>query len=164
MYDEGKLLVAGGAATTFGGSTNQTYTVDINGPTPQVTPVASMRFARRYANAVILPNAEVLMVGGNTSGVKFSDEGSILTTEIWNPLTGQWREAAPISVPRNYHSIGLLLLDGRVLSAGGGLCGNCAANHQDGQVYTPAYLYNSDGSLAIRPVIHSGMISINPGN
>ena len=32
---------------------------------------------------------------------------------------------APASVPRNYHSIGLLLPDARVFNGGGGLNGNC---------------------------------------
>ena len=32
---------------------------------------------------------------------------------------------SPIAVGRNYHSVGLLLPDGRVFSGGGGLCGTC---------------------------------------
>ena len=59
-----------------------------------------------------------------------------------------------MSVGRTYHSTALLLKDARVLSAGGGACGNgCAANHLDGQIYTPAYLYAPDSSLAVRPAI-----------
>jgi galactose oxidase len=60
---------------------------------------------------------------------------------------------APAIVPRTYHSIALLMPDARVFSAGGGLCGNCPANHFNGEVYTPPYLLNPDGSLASRPVI-----------
>jgi len=75
-----------------------------------------------------------------------------LPIEIWNPQTKKWREGAEISVPRNYHSIALLVPDGRVLSAGGGLC-NCIADHMDAQMYSPGYLFNNDGSLADRPSI-----------
>ncbi|MEM6985486.1 MAG: galactose oxidase-like domain-containing protein, partial [Pseudomonadota bacterium] len=50
-----------------------------------------------------------------------------------------------------YHSWAVLLQDGRVLSGGGGLCGDCGVNHRTAQIYTPAYLYNPDGSLAQRP-------------
>ena len=67
-------------------------------------------------------NGKVIMIGGNTSGQKFSDSGAILATEIWNPGTGLWREGAAMAVPRNYHSIALLMTDGRVLAAGGGYC------------------------------------------
>ena len=55
-----------------------------------------------------------------------------------------------MSEPRNYHSVALLLTDGRVLSAGVVFVVAVAANHQDGQVYSPPYLYNPDGSLASR--------------
>ena len=162
MYDEGKILVAGGGAntvnnasdTTTGTSSTLAYTVDLTGPTPVVTPVASMTFARQFANGVVLPNGEVMVMGGNTSGLKFNDTGSILTPEIWNPVTKQWRTVADMSVPRNYHSLALLLPDGRVLSGGGGLGGN-AADHRDAQLYTPASLFNPDGSLATRPVLTS---------
>ncbi|MEO0815639.1 MAG: galactose oxidase early set domain-containing protein, partial [Myxococcota bacterium] len=60
-------------------------------------------------------------------------------------------------MPRTYHSVALLLPDGRVLSAGGGYCsGNTYCNgssHRDGEIYWPDYLFNSDGTLADRPVI-----------
>ncbi|MEZ4621594.1 MAG: kelch repeat-containing protein [Caldilineaceae bacterium] len=94
----------------------------------------------------------MLIVGGNTSGTEFSDQGTILTPEIWNPTTRAWRSVADLSVPRNYHSVALLMTDGRVWSGGGGLC-NCAADHPDHQVYSPPYLFNADGTLATRPVI-----------
>ena len=156
MYDEGKILVAGGAAndTSTAPGTNQAMIIDVNGPTPTKTTIATMGYARKFNNGVILPNGEVLVVGGNTSGREFSDQGSILAAEIWNPTTQTWREVANMSVPRNYHSVALLMTDGRVWSGGGGLC-NCSADHPDHQVYSPPYLFNADGSLATRPTISS---------
>jgi galactose oxidase len=47
----------------------------------------------------------------------------------------------------------LLMLDGRVFTAGGGMCGNCDQNHEDAQIYSPSYLFTSTGSLATRPTI-----------
>ncbi|MEM7282442.1 MAG: LamG-like jellyroll fold domain-containing protein, partial [Pseudomonadota bacterium] len=165
LYDEDKLLIAGGATSgSNGASTNLAAVIDIsNASAPQVTSVAPMNFARRFSSGIILPNGEVLVVGGNTSGIKFSDDGTVLAAEIWNPTTQTWKEVADMDIPRNYHSIALLLNDGRVLSGGGGLCGGCAANHQDGQVYSPPYLFNADGSLASRPSISFAPATVDNG-
>ena len=59
---------------------------------------------------------------------------------------------------RQYHSTALLLPDGRVLSSGGGICGTCDAVGylaKNAQVFTPPYLFKTDGSgeLAARPEI-----------
>ncbi|MEM9529789.1 MAG: putative Ig domain-containing protein [Pseudomonadota bacterium] len=164
MYDEGLLLTAGGAiAGDNTASTDRVMAIDINGPTPQVSNVADMNHARKFPNAVMLPTGDVLMVGGNTSGNKFDDTGAVLNPEIWDPATGTWRDVAAQAVPRTYHSIALLMLDGRVLSAGGGLCGNCSANHPDGEIYSPDYLFNPDGSLAQRPQITAAPPAVGYG-
>jgi len=158
MYDEGRILVAGGGVNTqnnptdntTGSSATNAYTVDLNTTPPTLATTASMANARQFANGVVLPNGEVMVIGGNTTGTKFNDIGSIFPTEIWNPGTGQWRTAASITIPRNYHSLALLLPDGRVLSGGGGLGGN-AADHPDAQLFTPPQLFNPDGTPATRP-------------
>ena len=62
---------------------------------------------------------------------------------------------APLSIPRNYHSTAVLLPDATVVNGGGGLCGSCATNHFDAQIFSPPYLYTSTGELATRPVIES---------
>ena len=165
MFNEGRILVAGGGAnttanasdTTTGNSTNLAYIVDVRTGTPVVTSAASMTFVRQFANSVVLPNGEVMVMGGNTSGLKFNDTGSVLTPEIWNPVTGLWRTAADASVPRNYHSLALLLPDGRVMSGGGGLGGG---DHRDAQLFTPPTLYNADGTLATRPTLATAPTAI----
>jgi YVTN family beta-propeller protein len=153
MYDEGKILVTGGMQNgSTQAATNQAHIIDLTGPTPVKTVVTGMNLARKFHNAVVLPNGEVLMIGGNTSGTEFSDVGTQLPAEIWNPVSRTWRTVASISVPRNYHSVALLMPDGRVWSAGGGLCA-CSADHPDHQIYSPPYLFNADSTLAVRPVI-----------
>ncbi len=161
MYDVGKILFAGGVINgTTETPTNQSYTVDLNTNPPTVTKVASMLSVRRFSNAVTLPNGEVLVMGGNTSGQKFSDVGSVLGPEIWNPRTNQWRKVADMSVPRNYHSVALLLADGRAMSGGGGLAGNAAVDHADIQLYNPPCLYTTTGTLATRPVLNTAPAAI----
>jgi YVTN family beta-propeller protein len=157
MYDVGKILIAGGQAEAPENAqtpTNQAMIIDVNGTTATKTMTNPMGWIRKFHNAIVLPNGEVMVIGGNQVGIEFSDDMSVLTPEIWNPGTGMWRPVADISVPRNYHSLAMLLTDGRVWSGGGGLC-DCASDHLDHQIYTPPYLYNSDGTLAARPTITS---------
>jgi galactose oxidase len=47
----------------------------------------------------------------------------------------------------------MLLPDATVLNGGGGLCGNCSANHYDAEIFTPPYLFTADGQRATRPEI-----------
>ena len=67
-------------------------------------------------------------------------------------------------MPRTYHSLAILLPDGRVFSGGGGLCGTCTTNHLDGQILTPPYLLDRDGSERPRPVITSAPATAAPGS
>ncbi len=155
MYDVGKILKTGGSNTfeerTAG--TNRCYSIDINQQNVNVTQVGSMQFPRVYHNSVVLPTGEVLALGGIPISHAFSDNNSVLATEIWNPNTQTWRTVATMATPRNYHSVGLLMQDGRVIMAGGGLCGTCSTNHPDAEIFSPPYLFNSNGTLASRPVL-----------
>ena len=165
MYRPGELLISGGADPTradttseYGdalGGTSTVIAVDLNGSTPLMTSIDSLSDARVNHNSVVMPNGEVLVTGGESWGRVFSDRFAVTTSEIWNPDTGEWRAADSISSPRTYHSWAVLLEDARVMTGGGGLCGDCGVNHRSAQVFTPAYLLNSDGSDAVRPEIGS---------
>ena len=163
MYDVGKILKAGGAPTSGegGNANNRAYTIDINNETPVVNQVGNLAFSRNVHSSVVLPSGEVLVIGGIPLGNFFSDVDSRLNAELWNPSTGNWTTMAAMDVPRNYHSIALLLADGRVLTSGGGLCGTCPENHPDAQIYSPPYLFNANGNLASRPVINTAPTSAN---
>ncbi len=161
LYDEGKLLQTGGTLYDVNNtSTTKSARIDLNSSVPSRVANNNMLFPRVFHNQVTLPNGEVMVIGGNNTGLKFDDVGSQMTPEIWNPTTQTWRPMLDISVPRNYHSVALLMTDGRVWSGGGGLC-DCLADHPDSQVFSPPYLFNSDGSLATRPVISNapGLVS-----
>jgi galactose oxidase len=158
MYDRNKILTLGGANRYSDGvqASNRSYVIDLNAGSssnPSVRKVGNLNFARGMHSSVVLPDGQVMTLGGMPKPVAFSDLDAVLTPELWNPQSEQWRTLANAQVPRTYHSVALLMPDARVLSAGGGLCGGCAVNHSDAEVYTPPYLYNPNGSLATRPSI-----------
>ncbi|KAI4102610.1 MAG: hypothetical protein L6R37_004323 [Teloschistes peruensis] len=160
MYDaaNGKILTVGGAPNYQDNpATSNAFIVTIGAPGTTASPVkvGSMANARAFHNSVVMPDGKVLVVGGESYPVPFSDDTSIFTSELFNPATSSFTPVNPISVPRVYHSWALLLPDATIISGGGGLCGACATNHPNAQIYSPAYLFNADGSKAARPVINS---------
>ena len=54
--------------------------------------------------------------------VTFTDTTPVLPVELWDPVTWNYTLLSPIAGARNYHSVGILLPDGRVFCGGGGLC------------------------------------------
>ncbi|KAL8757549.1 MAG: hypothetical protein Q9184_004178, partial [Pyrenodesmia sp. 2 TL-2023] len=160
MYDAvaGKILTVGGAPNySNNDATTNARIISINTPgtAVSVASVASMANRRAFHNSVVLPDGKVLVLGGQAYPIPFSDNTAILTPELFNPVTSSFTSGNPMTVPRTYHSWALLLPDATVISGGGGLCGACATNHPNAQIYTPAYLFNADGSKATRPVINS---------
>jgi hypothetical protein len=193
MYDSGKILIAGGGRPRFfpdqgyqdgwNTPTNTALVVDINGSGTTVTPTASMLSARRQHNATILPNGEVWVVGGSSGGTDGAQSGSgennlyglnnenakVLSSELWNPQSGQWRLGASLAsaAPRMYHSVSLLLPNGAVLVAGGGRCSGCQTyNLFNAQVYFPPYFFASNGTQVVaadRPAITAAPSAIGYG-
>ncbi|QZO01441.1 kelch repeat-containing protein [Chenggangzhangella methanolivorans] len=156
MYDAGKILKTGGSTQYTGAAASAaSYEIDVSRGGAVTTKLTSMIYPRVYHNSVVLPDGRVLIVGGQTFGANFQDSDSVLATEIWDPRTKRFTLAPAVAAPRNYHSIALLLPDGRVLAGGGGLCGNCSTNHPDFQLYEPSYLFDASGNRLARPVISS---------
>jgi len=168
MYDVGKILAVGGApGYDNSAATSRAYTVDITGgPSVPVrtTRLPDMSYRRSFCNSVVLPDGSVVVLGGQAHARAFTDTGAVQTPELWDPATGTFSILAPEAVPRTYHSVAVLLPDGRVFSGGGGLCGSCTTNHPDGQILTPPYLLNSDGSAKARPGIASAPATASQGS
>ncbi len=161
MYAPGKILYAGGGDPPTGSA----EVIDLNQASPAWRSVPGMRFARRQMNATILPDGQVLVTNG-TSGPGFNDVGAAVhEAELWNPANEAWTTMAPEVVGRTYHSASLLLPDGRVLSIGSGEGGGVSYENSQlsGQVFSPPYLFNADGSPASRPVIASAPSRITYG-
>ncbi len=116
--------------------------------------IADMNFGRTNVNAVVLPTGKVLIIGGHSNGQKWSPT-PVLETEIYDPATDTWTVGAPLSFPRQYHSVCILLPNGRVLAAGGVAPGTADENQNSVELYSPGYL-----SLGARPVISNAPFSI----
>ncbi len=168
MYEPGRILVIGGGTT----ATRTTTLIDLTGSS--VTSVAgpSMSFARTHPDATLLADGRVFVNGGN-NGSLWDIPSSVYEGEIWNPRTNTWTVAASAQRPRNYHSVALLLPDATVWTAGSGGCGNdcqpgsgatlAGVNQLNYEIYYPPYLFDSNGSLAVRPSISSIPSSIRYG-
>ncbi|KAJ1322829.1 galactose oxidase [Microdochium nivale] len=162
MYDVGKILSAGGSQDyTNSPATAEAHVItipdDIGGEATSVA-TASMKYARGFANAVVLPDGQVVVTGGQKRSAVFTDTDSVLEPESWSAATGKWTLLAPAQVPRNYHSVSILLPDGTIFVGGGGMCygqKNCdlAKDHLDGEIFSPPYLFARDGKPAARPVV-----------
>jgi len=146
---DGKVLIAGGDGASTGPATNTAEIIDLNAASPSWQNTSPMAIARRQHNLTILPDGKVLASGGS-GGFGFDNANSpVYASEMWDPATGNWTKMDSVTVYRGYHSIALLLPDGRVLSAGGELTGANA------EIYSPPYLFKG-----ARPSITSAPTSV----
>ena len=168
MFDIGKILKVGGAES-YGASSlsttpakNNSFVIDINvayGQTPSVINSGNLAYSRTMHNSTVLPNGQVLVTGGLDRGAVFSDVGSRNVAELYTPSTtggaGTWETVATMNEARTYHSVAILMTDGRVFVGGGGLCDGTldCVNHFSAEIYSPPYLFDGSGNLAVRPTI-----------
>jgi hypothetical protein len=177
MYDVDKVLIVGGGYPP----TNTAEIINLAetgtspcGRTSDSPPcyryTGSMAYARRHFNTTILPDGRVLATGG-TSGDGFNNTCTanlVKTAEVWNPDTNIWTPWAAATYPRIYHSTAALLRDGRVLvggttySAPDSVCPGIDNQYQT-EIFSPPYLYNSDGTPAARPAISTAPASVTYG-
>jgi hypothetical protein len=164
MYEPGLILFVGGGgdpgATGPRDSTSVVPTstaeiIDLTQPTPQWRFTGSMQFPRRHLNATVLPDGQVLVAGGTQGGGfdDLSDANAVHAAEVWDPRTGQWTTLASNTVTRVYHSVSVLLPDGRIVHAASGdaeVEGFPAPDQRNSELFSPPYLFRG-----ARPIIRS---------
>ncbi|KAB8076121.1 hypothetical protein BDV29DRAFT_200475 [Aspergillus leporis] len=169
MYDatNGKILTFGGQRHYDGSfGSNNAHLITLGGAYEEpIVKVAGkgrdgngtggMNYDRVFHTSVILPDGKVFITGGQFWGKPFHEGDIQFTPEIYDPETDTFVKQSRNNIKRVYHSISMLLPDATVLNGGGGLCGNCSANHYDAQIFTPSYLFTADGKKATRPEIIS---------
>ncbi len=136
-------------------STATTELIDMGSSSPSWQWGPDMSQPRIEMDAVMLPTGQVLALGGSAS----DEDGTTasLHADLYDPSSNSFSSAGSNVYPRLYHTVSLLLPDATVWLAGSNPTRGNYETHME--IYKPAYLFNSDGSLATRPSISSA-----PGN
>ncbi len=146
MYDTGKVIKAGSASDSGqppNASARTAYVTDLGQTAPKWTQTGSMANPRSFLNLTPLPDGTVLATGGETTRDGNNLRNAVLPAEDWNPATGTWTTWSSMTGPRLYHSIAMLLPDGRVFVAGTGSDPSAAVpNELNAQIFSPPYLFN----------------------
>jgi hypothetical protein len=160
MYAPGKILKAGTASdgnSAVRPSSPATWVIDMNGTSPSWRQVAPMANPRAFLNLTTLPDSSVLATGGETTADGTTLANAVTAAESWSPTTEAWTTLASAQIPRFYHSVALLLPDGRVLVGGSGNDG-AVPNELSYEIFSPPYLFKGP-----RPTIGSTPSSVGYG-
>ena len=156
------MVLGGGGVGQSNLSTARTALIDTSAPNPHWVQGPNLAEPTRYPITVLLPNDEVLVTGGSKyyRGMHGSDNRD---TRIYNVATNSFSWAANSITGRDYHSGGILLPNGSVLTLGGNpLFGNKQDTepqtfNQEIDVYYPPYMFQGG-----RPGIESAPKVMDP--
>lgn len=169
-----KLVQVGGLTLKANGQqelSNKAFTIDPERERAwRAAP--SLNVARRNATSVLLPDGTAVVLGGGPADLRFGITGGgapIVNpeerrVELWDPKTGTWSLGPGAQISRGYHSIGMLLADGRVLAGGDDwtsyLLDTDRSDRFDStfEIYSPPYLFKGP-----RPVIEGAPSSVGYG-
>lgn len=113
---------------------NSAEIINLADTSPSWSSVSNMFIARHNANAIILPDDRVLIIGGNK--VDRHDE-PVFTPEAFDPSTGSWTLLPAMNIYRSYHSVAILLPDGRVWLSGTTYPGGITEWQHNIEIYSP---------------------------
>lgn len=145
-----RVMIIGGGQ--FGAATGNVDIIKLDAANPQFTPGPPLNYPRMHLNAVLLPDRTVLVVGGGAA----LESQPVLAAEVYDPQANDWSVLASESVARLYHSLALLLPDGRVLVGGSNPTGHFETQLE---IFSPPYLFRGP-----RPVISEAPTEIGYGD
>jgi hypothetical protein len=149
------MVLGGGGVGQSNASTARTALIDVAAPDPTWVRGPNLAEPTRYPITVLLPDDNVLVTGGSQyyRGMHGSDNRD---TRIYDTASNSFAMAADSITGRDYHSGGILLPNGSVLTLGGNpLYGNKQDTtpqtfNTEIDVYFPPYMFQGT-----RPVIAS---------
>ena len=151
--ETGKILVIGGAPNRSYPATNTCEIVTPNGDSLQTQFTAPTQYPRIYLNATILPTGSIFVNGGTTQGGASSY--SVYAAELFDPTSQTWSTMPSATISRRYHSVALLLPDGRVWTAGTTL-GLQPPGDLTTEIFSPAYVTGTRPTISSDPIIQGG--------
>ncbi|MFN7924706.1 MAG: galactose oxidase-like domain-containing protein [Bryobacteraceae bacterium] len=155
------VVFGGGVSGAFNKQSCEAIDVTSLTPAPSWDRMADMAFQRTNVNGVILPDGKILAIGGQRNGKWAANPQPVLEVEMFDPAANTWTTLAPMTSPRQYHSVGVLLPDGRVFTAGGidpTLGGAPARDLRKIEIFSPPYLF-----AGARPTITSAPATASYG-
>jgi Kelch motif/Galactose oxidase, central domain len=148
---DGRVLIAGGYNDGFTMASANLFDPGTN----VFSATSPLAHARAYHTATRLPNGRVLVVGGTPRDWTF--EGPFLASaELYDPTTGTFSATGSLATARNEHTA-TLLLDGRVLIAGG----NDAEAHSvaSAELYDPkSGTFGATGAMGVARGFHTATL------
>ena len=167
MFAPGKILIVGGSGGDGAGFEPLKSGAVVNikdSDSPSVSAAGNMRYGRRHLSTTVLPTGEVLISAGS-SGMGHNAAPYQVPMELFNPGSNNFKTVANLQRGRGYHSIALLLPDGRIMIGGGGNCGGCQTNGEQNNVeyYKPPYLFKPNGNGGQTPVASRPEITSTSG-
>ena len=120
--------------------------IDLGAAVPRWEQKRKMHHPRVNANGVLLPDGNILVVGG-MSGYSHGDDehgmqDAVCQAEMYDPAANTWTLMATQQKPRLYHSTAILLPDGRVISMGSNP--RAKSIEKSIEIFSPPYLFRGE--------------------
>jgi Domain of unknown function (DUF1929) len=168
------MVLGGGGVGQSNTATARTALIDTAATNPHWVRGPNLAEKTRYPITVLLPDDDVLVTGGSRfyRGMHGSDNRD---TRIYSTATNSLSWAASSLTGRDYHSGGILLPNGSILTLGGNpLFGNKEDTtpqtfNQEIDVYYPPYFFAKDkpaitASPKVMKLRHSYLVKVSPGS
>jgi hypothetical protein len=153
-YHNGSFLCAGGGSLEMPAMMLHMPFADVFNPVANAWrfPRPMMAGMRHHPSTVLLPDGRIAIVGGHNME---SDKTPLRRAEYIDPANGFAIEAGEtlMQTTRGYHTVALLLPDGRILVAGGRTGGSTAAKDEQPTIeyLYPSYMDEPRPSIADAP-------------
>ena len=139
--EKGKILLVCGSPTGPDFAVTSAEIVDFNAGSPSAPAIRQTSppiYRRKYQCPVILPNGKLIIFGGSEQAQSYP----VKVPEMFDPVTETWMSLTPSTISRMYHSVALLLPDGRIWISGGTPTGSKSGWNLATEFYSPEYLFN----------------------